>query len=62
MDDTLADPDAGLLDLSRMPAAQLRVLSENVPVGVPLAYSVQRIVQEIIHPSDIVIAKFDSSR
>jgi hypothetical protein len=62
MDDTLVDPETGLLDLSCMPAEQLRVLTDNVPLDAALAYAVERIRQEVAHPSDIVVAQFDSSR
>jgi FXSXX-COOH protein len=61
MDDNRSDSDTDLLDLRRISAAQLQLLDENAPLGAVLAHSLRRAVQEVTNPTDIVVAKFDSS-
>jgi hypothetical protein len=61
MNESIRRYSEGLLDLSQVPSSQLELLIEEAPVNATLASSLRRVVWEVIHPSDIVIAKFDSS-
>jgi hypothetical protein len=60
MDGIPAESETGLLDLFCTPTSQLELLTEDLPLDTALAQSLQRLVQDITQPTDIVVAKFDS--